>query len=294
MKKLTLLLVALFLAVITYGQTGTKSELPFKYEELTSPQFVTAVEKAGGVCVIPLGIIEKHGPQLPLGTDLFEAREIGTTAVKKEYAVVFPPYFTGQIFEAKHQPGTFAYSNELMWKMLQETCTELSRNGLKKIVLLNGHGGNTNFLRYFCQCQLMSAKDYIVVLFEPGNDETYDKQIQALKKAKVDDHAGEEETSMMYFIRPDLVDVNAIKSESGLNQDRLSKMNNGYTAIWWYAQYPNHYGSDVAQPNKDLGQLIIEKESGQLAGLIKYLKSNNTIENLQAEFYKRAQNPLQK
>lgn len=294
MKKLTALLATLSLTVLIFGQTGTKSDIPFKWEELTSPMFANAVEKAGGVCVIPLGIMEKHGPHLPVGTDLFEAREMAFSAAKKEYAVVFPPYFTGQIFEAKHQPGTVAYSNDLMWKMLQETCTELSRNGLKKIILMNGHGGNTNFLKYFCQCQLMSTKDYIVVLFEPGPDATLDKQIQSLEKAKVDDHAGEGETSMMYFIRPDLVDLNAIKNESGLNQERLSLMHYGYTGIWWYAQYPNHYGSDVAQPDRVLGQLLVGKDAGQLAGLIRYLKTNNRIEELQAEFFKRAQNPLNK
>jgi creatinine amidohydrolase len=140
----------------------------------------------------------------------------------------------------------------------------------------------------------MSTRDYIVVLFQQSPDDKYDKQIEALQKAKIDDHAGEGETSMMSFIRPDLVNVNAIRSESGLDQGRLSQMHNGYTAIWWYAKYPNHYGSDVAQPNRELGRLMIEKEAGQLAGLVKYLKTNNTIEDLQAEFYKRAQNPLQK
>jgi creatinine amidohydrolase len=294
MKKLTILFSAILLSALVTGQAPVKQDLPFKWEELSSPQFPAAVTKAGGVCVIPLGIMEKHGPQLPLGTDLFEAREIVFAAARKEYAIVFPPYFTGQIFEARHQPGAVAYSNELMWKMLEETCGELSRNGLKKIVLLNGHGGNTNFLQYFCQCQLMAKKDYIVVLFEQDRDPELDKQIRALRKAKVDDHAGEGETSMMSVIRPDLVDVSAITSESGLSQERLSKMLYGYTGIWWYAKYPNHYGSDVAQPDKNLGQLMIDKESGQLAILIRYLKENNTIEDLQAEFFKRAANPIQR
>jgi creatinine amidohydrolase len=291
MKKLTLLFAALSFAVIASAQTAPAKSIPFKWEEITSPQFPSAVSKAGGVCIIPIGIMEKHGPQLPLGTDLFEAREIVTAAAKKEYAVVFPPYFAGQIFEAKHQPGAVAYSNDLMWKMLEETCGELSRNGLKKIVILNGHGGNTNFLHYFCQVQLMKQHDYIVVLFEPGPDAEYDKQIHALEKAKIDDHAGEGETSMMYVIRPDLVDIPAIKTESGLSQERLSKMHNGYTGIWWYAKYPNHFGSDVAEPDKNLGQLLIDKEATQLAGLVKYLKENNTVEDLQTEFFKRAAYP---
>ena len=293
MKKLLTLLSAIFLGAVLTAQSGNTG-IPFKMEELTSPQFAKAVELAGGVCIIPLGIIEKHGPHLPLGTDLFEAREAAFTAARKEYAVVYPPYFVGQIFEAKHQPGTIAYSNELMWKMLEETCNELSRNGLKKIVLANGHGGSTSFLEYFCQSQLASRKDYIVVLFQSGADPVYDPQIKALEKAKLDGHAGEEETSMMYFMRPDLVDQQAIKSQSGLDQGRLKDLRFGTTGIWWYARYPNHYASDVAQPDKKLGELLILSWGGQLAELVKYLKNNNTIERLQEEFFEKAEVPVQK
>lgn len=293
MKKLTVILMLLIPASALLSQQTNPTSLPFKMEELTSPQFARAVELAGGVCIIPIGIIEKHGPHLPLGTDLFEAREAATAAAKKEYAVVFPPYFAGQIFEARHQPGAVAYSNELMWKMLEETCSELSRNGLKKIVLVNGHGGSTNFLHYFCQSQLASQKDYIVVMFEEETNPDYNKEIQSLKKAKLDGHAGEEETSMMSYIRPDLVDVQAITSQSGADQNRLN-IPFGYTGIWWYAKFPNHYASDVAQPNKRLGELLITSWSDQIAELVKYLKSNDTIKELQDEFNKRAENPLKK
>ena len=294
MKKLFILLPVLFSGFILTGQQVSQTNLPFKMEELTSPQFAKAVEVSGGVCLIPLGIIEKHGPQLPLGSDLFESREAACNAAKKEYAVVYPPYFAGQIFEARHQPGAIAYSHELMWKMLEETCNELSRNGLKKIILVNGHGGNTSFLQYFCQAQLASQKDYIVVLFEEDSDSPYLKEIESLKKAKLDGHAGEEETSMMFSIRPDLVDVNAITSQSGADQNRLGDLPFGYTGIWWYAKYPNHYASDVAQPNKRLGELLFLRWSDQVASLIKYLKASNKIEQLQQEFYNRAANPLKK
>jgi creatinine amidohydrolase len=181
-----------------------------------------------------------------------------------------------------------------MWKMLEETCNGLSRNGLKNIILVNGHGGNTSFLQYFCQAQLARQKDYIVVLFEENSDSPYRKEIESLKKAKLDGHAGEEETSMMFSIRPDLVDQNAITSQSGADQNRLRDLPSGYTGIWWYAKYPNHYASDVAQPNKRLGELLFLRWSDQVASLIKYLKTSNKIEELQQEFYNRATNPLKK
>jgi creatinine amidohydrolase len=294
MKNITLLAMTIMVCLTINAQPEGKAKLPCRMEELTSPQFVKAVEASGGVCVIPIGIIEKHATQLPLGTDLFEARASVIMAAEKEYAVVFPPYYTGQIFEARHQPGTIAYSTDLMWKMLGETCSELARNGLKKIILFNGHGGSTYFLQYFCQAQLAEKKDYIVVLFRSGADPEKDREISDLKKASRDGHAGEEETSMMYFIRPDLVDTEAIGLESGASQGRLDRMPFGYSGIGWYARYPNHYAGDPAQPDARLGELLVTKDADQLAELIRYLKHDNTLEQLQQEFYDRTVNPLKK
>ena len=66
--------------MMAQGTETDKMDLPVKWEELTSPDFKTAVEKSGGTCVIPLGIIEKHGPHMPLGTDLIDVREIAARA----------------------------------------------------------------------------------------------------------------------------------------------------------------------------------------------------------------------
>ncbi len=293
MKTLKLILAVLFYS-LTISAQHTGENLSFKMEELTSPKFAQAVEAAEGVCIIPIGILEKHGPHLPLGTDLYESREIAFTAASNEYAIVFPPYYIGQIFEARHQPGTIAYSTDLMWKMLDETCRELSRNGLKKIILLNGHGGNNSFLQFFCQSQLEKKQDYIVVLFTPGGNDDTAREIKSLKKAKLDGHAGEEETSMIYFINPSLVDQNALKNESGLDQDRLSKLPYGYTGIWWFAKYPNHFASDINTPDKRLGELLITGDASQAAELIRFLKKDNSIQQLQEEFFKKAANPLLK
>ncbi len=87
-----------------------KAELPIFFEELTAPEFIQAVTKSEATCIIPLGILEKHGPHLPLGTDLIDCREVARRAADQEYTIIFPAYFVGQIFEAKHQPGTIAYS----------------------------------------------------------------------------------------------------------------------------------------------------------------------------------------
>src|ERR1700692_3589265 len=102
-------IVALF-ALPFAGRAVSQSGLSAKWEELPAPDFVQAIHQSQGVCVLPFGIVEKHGPHLPLGTDLLDVRFAVTNAVKQEYAVVFPESYFGQIFEARHQPGTVAYS----------------------------------------------------------------------------------------------------------------------------------------------------------------------------------------
>lgn len=97
--------------------------------------------------------MEKHGSQLPLGTDLYMLRECSLRVAEQEYTVVFPWYYFGQINEARHQPGTISYLPELIWQMLQETLDKLYRNGFEKIIIVNGHGDNNAFLNYFGMAQ---------------------------------------------------------------------------------------------------------------------------------------------
>jgi creatinine amidohydrolase len=291
-----LLLFSMAVLMLGYGfsQDAAKpaDELRVKWEELTSPDFVRAVAKSGGTCVIPLGIIEKHGPHLPLGTDLLDVREVAARAALKEYAIVFPPYYFGQIFEARHQPGTVAYSQKLMWDILQETCDELSRNGVKKIILVSGHGGNGNFLPYFCQSQLASHKDYAVYLFQPPRDPEFDAQVKQMRKTTLEAHAGEVETSNMMAHRPELVKLNEAKSQSGENQRRLTNIPGLYTGIWWYAAYPNHYAGDGSAGNAQLGEFVIEHQAVQLAKAIREVKEDNNTLELQKKFFDQADDPL--
>ena len=88
---------------------GSGQQLSSKWEELTASDFVKALQFSSGVCLLPFGIIEKHGPSGPLGTDLVNVRAATLQAVQQQYAIVFPEYYFGQISEARHQPGTVAY-----------------------------------------------------------------------------------------------------------------------------------------------------------------------------------------
>jgi creatinine amidohydrolase len=284
----------LLLAAASWAQQPAKPEtgLSVHYENLTALEFVQAVAKAESTCVIPIGILEKHGPHLPLGTDLLDCREVALRAARQEYTIIFPAYFVGQIFEAKHQPGTIAYSTQMMIDLLQETCDELGRNGITKIILLSGHGGSEHFLRFFCQVQLASKKDYAVYLFDPGDDESMDKALAKLRRTTVDGHAGEMETSTILAHRPDLAHVDRAGLQSGADQQRLANLQHAYTGIWWYASQPNHYRGDGSYGNKELGELALNLEAGLLAEMIRSVKKDTVTLELQRQFFKDAEAPL--
>jgi len=123
---------SLFVFLVAASSIHAQSKLSAKWEELTAAEFRDAIQLSKGTCLLPFGILEKHGPHLPLGTDLLNVRHASLQAAEREFAVVFPQYYFGQIFEAKHEPGTVAYSMELQLKLLQETTSEMARNGCKK------------------------------------------------------------------------------------------------------------------------------------------------------------------
>src|SRR5690349_20161120 len=116
---------------LAFGQ----EKLSVHWEELTAADFAQGIQKSGGTCLLPIGILEKHGPHLPLGTDLLDLRYTALHAAEQEYAIVFPEYYFGQIAEARHEPGTMSYSHGMQLALLQETTDEMARNGCKKIII---------------------------------------------------------------------------------------------------------------------------------------------------------------
>jgi creatinine amidohydrolase len=286
-RKVIALLVFVGAATV-WGQQATK--LSAKWEELTGPDFVQAIHQAQGVCVLPFGIIEKHGAHLPLGTDLINVRYAVEHAVDQEYAVIFPPYYFGQIAEARQQPGTVAYSRDLQMTLLQATTDEMSRNGCKKIVIVNGHGGNLSLLPYFAQSQLDKPHDYVVYVYwwsrskaQAGGPPVEDK---------LDMHAGESETANTMVSRPDLVHQDRAKQESGADLHRLHLPEGVYTGIWWYARFPNHYSGDGSLATKELGEYDMKSWEDGIANVIRSVKADQTSLELQNEFYRDAEHPL--
>src|ERR1700691_243397 len=246
---------SLALALLATHPTAAQTKHSVRWEELTSADFRDAITQSQGTCLLPFGILEKHGPHLPLGTDLLDVRYAALHAAAQNYTLVFPEYYFGQIFEAKQEPGTIAYSHELQLALLQETTDEMARNGCKKIIIVNGHGGNEWMLRYFAQTQLEKPHDYVVYLFDKRSP---DKGGPQKKSSMTNWHAGEDETAKMMIARPDTVHIDRAANESGADQHRQNLPEDVYTGIWWYARWPGHYSGEGAVATKELGKFQMD------------------------------------
>jgi creatinine amidohydrolase len=281
----------LFLLAILYSGYTFAQDIPARWDELVASDFPKALEKSSKTCILPIGILEKHGPHSPIGTDLIHVREWAAHAVKSEYAVVFPDYFYGQINEARHQPGTFALPSHLIYELLEATCDEIARNGFDKIVILNGHGGNPEFLHFFMQSLLNKRHNYAVYLYEPEKDTEFTNEFRKMHKSDIsgDEHAGESETSTLLYYRPDLMRMDRATNESGADQKRSSTPNL-YTPIWWYSSFPNHYAGEGAKATTEFGKFITDHEIASFIKALKLVKADTKTLQLQNEFYDRVDN----
>jgi creatinine amidohydrolase len=294
-KTSTVLMFLTLSAVLSVPQVvraqavPSTAKLSVHWEELTAADFREGIRRSQGTCLLPFGILEKHGPHLPLGTDLLDVRYAALHAAEQEYAVVFPEYYFGQIAEARHEPGTMAYSRQMQLALLQETTDEMARNGCKKVLIVNGHGGNSSLLPYFAQTQLDKPHDYVVYVFD---EHTPSSGGPAKKSSGPDWHAGESETANMMVSHPELVHLDRAASESGADQARQKLPEDIYTGIWWYTRFPFHYSGDGSVASKELGEYQMKSWIDAMVKAIRTVKADDVSLKLQNEFYEKSAHPL--
>ena len=148
------------------------------WENLKCQEFPEAVKASKGVCVIPIGAMEKHGLHLPVGMDSIMVQEVARLAAEVEPVVVFPTFWFGEVNNLQPKPGAVCLSTRLQLSYLEELCREIARNGFKKILFLNGHGGNPPIL-HALSCILREQKrDYVVAAVN-----SYNTGVKALRDA---------------------------------------------------------------------------------------------------------------
>lgn len=167
-----------------------------KWENLTSTEFDEAIEKSEGVCLLPIGCLERHGEHLVVGCDGYAANHIANLAAEKEYAVVFPAgHWLGEVIpnhsndrevlKTKQLRGYISIKPQTLLTILEELCDEIYRNGFNKILIVNSHGGNTALLNLFTRGILYKKRDYCVMwtnINTTGNGDAFYEKISAQKE----------------------------------------------------------------------------------------------------------------
>ena len=262
-----------------------------QWEHLTAPELAEAARETD-TCILAMGVIEKHGEHLPLGTDYLVVHRIAALAAEREPAVVFPPWYFGQVYNLRCFPGTVTIRPSLMLDLILHVFDEIGRNGFGKIIVFNGHGGNVSLTRFLARCTMWEEKPYTVYL--PNERLTGERKAQhdAICETDLHDHACECETSISLAIHEDLVKMNAVPEEPGTPQGKLEHLGDIYTGTTWTSNHPTHYAGDARPATVEKGKKLLELHVAALAEHIAAVKADEVAPALQKEFFRRAEGPL--
>lgn len=190
--------------------------------------------KETDTALLPVGAIEQHGTHLPLDVDAYDAAYLANKvaeACSNPKPLVLPLVPYGVSYHHDDFAGTISISNEAMSKFIYDIGKSVARNGIKKLIIINGHGDNAPTLNY--AAQMINRDTGIFVCVDTG--ETSDVDIAPLSDTTNDIHAGEIETSTTLALRPELVQMDKAV-------DRTLQFSNRYlnfsskNAVPWYVQ----------------------------------------------------------
>jgi creatinine amidohydrolase len=158
------------------------------------------------VALLPTGATEQHGPHLPLGTDTRAATAVATR-LDREDCVVLPPVPIGVSDHHRQFPGTLSVSPDTFAAYVRETVESLAAHGLRKVVVVNGHGGNDDALRRVARALRADGTAFVVPWNWWSNRDADHEELFGRSHVG---HAGAAETSVVRALAPDLVDGEAI------------------------------------------------------------------------------------
>lgn len=271
----------------------------------TSEDFPVLRAASKEVCVIPMGCVEKHGLHLPLGTDIMQASAITYEASKIETFCVFPDFTFGDVPEdyPNMPAGTITLPLETEMLLLEQLCKQIARNGFKKIMIFNYHGGNGLWLKAFLRKLENKPHDYVLVIADihaPAPHHMAENILEngaavypELTKEDVDlilkyheqgmkiGHACFNETAHILGIAPETVHLDRLGIEDGQNRMLAAKYKKHGITIrdgGWFINYPNCFsGDDPIGCNERIGKAALRHSAEHLAKVVKFYKEDEDL-----------------
>jgi creatinine amidohydrolase/Fe(II)-dependent formamide hydrolase-like protein len=254
-------------------------------EHLTWPEASERFKEVD-IALLPVGSTEQHGLHLPLDTDSFDAENLAISVAEQcsdPKPLVLPLIPYGVSYHHEHFPGTLSISNETLAKMVYEIGISVSRNGIKKIIIINGHGGNTPSLKF--AAQMINRDTHIFTCVDTG--ETSDVDISNLCETPNDVHAGEIETSTSLANRPEFVDMT--KAKKFIPHFSSTFLNfSAKRSVEWFTRTEKISKTgvmgDPTKASKEKGKEIWKVMVKNLVELVEYLKGMSLDEIYQKRY----------
>ena len=255
-------LITLIVCVITAsaeagpGQPATQRDRSaprsrvYKLQELTWPQ-IDAFDRQRTLFILPMGMIEQHGPHLPVGADsigvAYEANAAATRvsrALPVWNVIMMPAINYGhsganQLGDMPIHPGTYGLRQSTLRSLVADVGAQIAQNGFKWVFVLNGHASPTHSIAINEACDFISETFRVTMLHMTGlfrgdaaiqsiGVKTNAKHFRAdeLSAFGMDVHGGVGETSQMLAVRPDLVRpiFKSLPSQAGRSLEELRQI----------------------------------------------------------------------
>lgn len=178
--------------------------------EMNWPQAESRLQRSD-TALLPVGALEQHGPHLPLDLDAWDADYLCRQVAERcgdPKPLVLPLIPYGVSYQHDDFPGTLSVRPETLASLIYEIGMSAARNGITKLVIVNGHGGNLPALKL--AAQEINRDAHIFTSVDTG--ETSDVDVAAIADTDADLHAGEIETSTTLATRPHLVHMESALS----------------------------------------------------------------------------------
>ena len=232
-------------------------------------QTTASLGDAAEVAVLPVGSVEQHGPALPLGTDFMAAEAVADAVANRDDALVLPTLPVGVSEHHRQFDGTLWIHPGTFEDYVADTLASVASHGIRKAVVVNGHGGNTDAItraaRRLRQEEIAFAAPWAWWSNLDGLDE------ELFGEAGIG-HADELETSMVAHVAPDLV-----------REERLEDAEAGAADSWGRSVHGANVGFDTAdfsdsgavgQPTRgsaEAGARLFEQATDELDALLDWL-----------------------
>lgn len=251
---------------------------PLLYERLTWPEVRRAAGEAR-VCLVPVATLEDHGPHLPIDTDLRITAEIcrRTAEAAPDEIVLLPPIPHGYSPHHMDFPGPITIGWETFTRYCKDVGTSLARHGFGRILYINGHGSNQNFVEAAARLVGVEHPGVLAAAAFYLSGEEALATVEGLRDSGRGGmgHACELETSIYLAIDPEAVDMERAVDERSYpaGEHAFMDWSDGPLKLmpWWSSFSATGVQGDATKATAEKGEALIAAAVRECVGFVREL-----------------------